>query len=409
MANASAPSQVLEWGASTAGGAPDFVASEIEFSSVPLDKTRFSFQAIEGATYWFASSSFFDPVITLYDDQGRAVAFSDDEATGDTYGTDYLHHWDAPKNGTFYVDPGWRQGSASQNKLVTLIVSEDRDTANSSVVFLNPALVDKREGSGDAPTTFTFSVDRSGGLNTDVAVSYRVTSTSMSASEFGGGAMPRGKAFLFAGETTKPITVQVIADRAVEPNETFQVVLEAPENATIHDVNERVTGRVRNDDSHFQGPPSIGASPDFLFDPAYYLWSSFGDNPTVTGPNALNHYKTIGAPQGKDPTFWFDADYYEQRWADLAPLNLSEVDLFAHFNLYGVWEGRSPSLKFHQFDGTRYLSDNPDVAAYVDAYVNDFLGSRTNGAVAHFIIYGANEGRGAYDTAGKPIDMDYLT
>jgi len=44
----------------------------------------------------------------------------------------------------------------------------------------------------------------------------------------------------------------------------------------------------------------------------------------------------------------------------------------------------------------------------VDAYVDDFLGSRTNGAIAHFIIYGANEQRVAYDTAGVPVDMGYV-
>jgi hypothetical protein len=79
-----------------------------------------------------------------------------------------------------------------------------------------------------------------------------------------------------------------------------------------------------------------------------------------------------------------------------------------HYNLYGVWEGRSAGPKFDQFNGNRYLTDNPDVAAYVDAYIGDFLGSRTNGAIAHYVIYGANEGRAAFDLVGQAIELDYL-
>ncbi len=78
-----------------------------------------------------------------------------------------------------------------------------------------------------------------------------------------------------------------------------------------------------------------------------------------------------------------------------------------HYNLYGVWEGRSAGPALDRFNGTRYLADNPDVAAYVDAHVADFLGSRSNGAIAHYMIYGASEGRGAIDLTGAPITLDY--
>jgi len=70
-----------------------------------------------------------------------------------------------------------------------------------------------------------------------------------------------------------------------------------------------------------------------------------------------------------------------------------------------VWEGRSAGRVFDLYDGNRYLTENPDVAAYVDAYVADFLGSRSNGAIAHYVIYGAAEGRIAYDFNGQPLDM----
>ena len=55
-----------------------------------------------------------------------------------------------------------------------------------------------------------------------------------------------------------------------------------------------------------------------------------------------------------------------------------------------------------------YLRDNPDVGAYVDGNLATFLGSRTNGAIAHYIIYGADEGRLAYTTESNAIESALL-
>jgi hypothetical protein len=129
--------------------------------------------------------------------------------------------------------------------------------------------------------------------------------------------------------------------------------------------------------------------------------------PTVPIDQAVNHYLGGGATT-RDPNSFFDATYYKNRWSDLTPLNLDNATLFLHFNLYGVWEGRSPGPKFELFDGNRYLDDYPDVAAYVDAFIGDFLGSRTNGAIAHYIIYGAAEQRLAFDLNSGAISLDYL-
>ena len=67
----------------------------------------------------------------------------------------------------------------------------------------------------------------------------------------------------------------------------------------------------------------------------------------------------------------------------------------------------APGPQFAAFDGTRYLASNPDVAAYVDANVGDFLGSRSNGAIAHYILYGASEGRSAFTGSGELIRTGY--
>lgn len=156
------------------------------------------------------------------------------------------------------------------------------------------------------------------------------------------------------------------------------------------------------------GVPAYGQARDFLFDPVYYLLVHPTLAPTVPMADAAAHYLSVGAAQGHAPNSWFDPDYYAARWPDLTPLHLDDATLFLHYNLYGVWEGRSAGPRTDRFDGARYLADNTDVAAYVDAHLPDFLGSRSNGAIAHYMIYGAGEGRQAYDQAGTPIDLGYV-
>jgi len=154
-------------------------------------------------------------------------------------------------------------------------------------------------------------------------------------------------------------------------------------------------------------PPAYAQSNSFLFDPVYYLLDNPDLVPVLAPSEALPHYLNHGAGEGRTPNGWFDAAWYANRWDDLRPLNLDAATLFQHYNLFGVWEGRAAGPAVGAFDGNRYLADNPDVAAYVDAFIGDFLGSRTNGAIAHYVIYGAAEGRVGYDSAGGAIDLGF--
>ncbi|MCL4745667.1 MAG: hypothetical protein KJZ83_09640, partial [Burkholderiaceae bacterium] len=156
------------------------------------------------------------------------------------------------------------------------------------------------------------------------------------------------------------------------------------------------------------GLPGLGASRDFLFDSVYYMFSNPDLVPTVDFSQASQHYLSTGAFEGRDPNSWFDPAYYANKWADLRSGQFDNAVLFMHYNLYGVWEGRSAAAAFDRFSGDRYLSENPDVGVFVDANLAMFLGSRTNGAIAHFMIYGAAEQRVAYDLAGQQIDLGYL-
>ena len=107
------------------------------------------------------------------------------------------------------------------------------------------------------------------------------------------------------------------------------------------------------------------------------------------------------APAPEAISQWFDADQYRNRYEDLA--GLDDATSLQHYVAHGVWEGRSASGQFDDFDGERYLRENPDVEGYVQARLDDFDGCAMNGAIAHFVIYGMDEQRAAFDHQG--IDL----
>ena len=121
-----------------------------------------------------------------------------------------------------------------------------------------------------------------------------------------------------------------------------------------------------------------------FFDVEYYLLNN--PDVAVSWPGAPeDHYFLFGAAEGRAPTPWFDAQYYRATNPDL--VGLSAADLFAHYNQYGAFEGRAPAAAFAHFDEARYLADYPDLGAN---------GVTANTALAHFLIYGQNEGRSAF-------------
>ena len=86
---------------------------------------------------------------------------------------------------------------------------------------------------GDSGTTpFTFTVTRSGSTVGTSSVSYAVSGGTANTADFGG-TVPSGTVSFAAGETSKTITLNVSGDTTVEPDESFNVVLSSPVDATI--------------------------------------------------------------------------------------------------------------------------------------------------------------------------------
>ena len=136
------------------------------------------------------------------------------------------------------------------------------------------------------------------------------------------------------------------------------------------------------------------------FDEDFYL----AENPDVAAAiadgafdgDAEDHYIEFGDAEGRDPNAFFDVAFYFVSNLDVAAL----VDIGAfetslsHYETIGVVEGRDnlplPSLSF---DASFYLVTNPDVLVSI---VNGSFGEAARpeaSAFAHFVFFGAAEGR----------------
>ena len=120
----------------------------------------------------------------------------------------------------------------------------------------------KPEGSGPAPTPYTFTVTRTGNLAQVTTAKWSVAGSSGSgttpanAADFPGGVLPTGTVSFAAGQKTQLVTVNVAADRFVENNERFAVTLSSPSaGATITTASAGAI--IRNDDSFGTGRLSI--------------------------------------------------------------------------------------------------------------------------------------------------------
>ena len=119
------------------------------------------------------------------------------------------------------------------------------------------ASAEKAEGTGGGTTPFTFTVTRGGDLAAASSVSWAVTGSGgnqAGAADFAGSVLPSGSASFAANESTKTITVNVVADASIESDEGFTVTLSNPSGATLG-TPASATGTIRNDD--FPPAPTV--------------------------------------------------------------------------------------------------------------------------------------------------------
>lgn len=127
--------------------------------------------------------------------------------------------------------------------------------------------------------------------------------------------------------------------------------------------------------------------PSAWFDPDFYL-ALYPDVRIAVSrgeTTALQHFIDAGQFENRDPITEFFTDIYLDRHPDIATAVTADLlTAYEHFVKLGQQEGRSPGPNF---DATFYLTHHPDVAALV----------RTGqiSAVEHYLLFGASEGRAA--------------
>jgi hypothetical protein len=133
-------------------------------------------------------------------------------------------------------------------------------------------IADASTAEGNGGTTLSFPVTLSAASTQTVTVGYATSDGTATAP--GDYTAASGTLSFGPGETSKPITVTVVGDTAVEQDETFTVTLASPVNATVADGS--ATGTITNDDiaprsGHYAGTTSQGKP--FGFDVATDLTS----------------------------------------------------------------------------------------------------------------------------------------
>lgn len=121
----------------------DFIGLVDGFRSI-APTNAYKFVALEGETYSFLSVSFFPPFLRVYGPDGTALAAKSDEmdefyrpilhdkiASVPNYEYDYIHEWEAPQTGTFFIKPGWSQGNF--NSYFAILIDKDTDTSTSNI------------------------------------------------------------------------------------------------------------------------------------------------------------------------------------------------------------------------------------------------------------------------------------
>ncbi len=121
---------------------------------------------------------------------------------------------------------------------------------NDDSAALSIADVALPEGNGGGTTPFVFTITSSSPSSTPITVNFATSSMSaLSPADFAAAA---GVATIAANATSTTVTVNVVADNILEPNEQFTVTLSAPVGATLADAT--AIGTIIGDDAQVPIP-----------------------------------------------------------------------------------------------------------------------------------------------------------
>ena len=192
-----------------------------------------------------------------------ALATSDPDGDGA-----FAYSWQTSPNGQDWTVVGMNSSSysitpADEGKQLRLVVSytDLRGFAESISVAANPvprmpdlaisALTPSQSEGSIGSTPFAFQISRSGDLSASSRVAWVVEgsgSNPANSADFALNQWPSGNASFTAGQDTLTITIPVMADSTVEPDESFRVLLSSASNGRITPATASASSQIFNDD-----------------------------------------------------------------------------------------------------------------------------------------------------------------
>jgi hypothetical protein len=192
-----------------------------------------------------------------------ALATSDPDGDGV-----FTYHWQTSANSSDWTVVGTNSSSysiapADEGKQLRLVVSytdargfAETITVGAGTVPLMPdlaitALTPSQSEGSIGTTAFTFQISRSGDLSGSSRVAWVVEgsgSNPANAADFALNQWPSGTAVFATGQNNLTITIPVIGDGTVEPDERFRVLLSSASNGRLTPATASATSLILNDD-----------------------------------------------------------------------------------------------------------------------------------------------------------------
>jgi len=209
-----------------------------------------------------------------------ALATSDPDGDGA-----FAYSWQASPNRSDWTVVGTNSSSysvapADEGQQLRLVVSytdargfAETSTVGAGTVPLMPdlaisALTPSQSEGSIGTTAFAFQISRSGDLSGSSRVAWVVEGSGnnpANAADFALNQWPSGTAVFATGQDNLTITIPVIGDGTVEPDERFRVLLSSASNGRLTPVTASATSLILNDDLPAQ-TYSFTASPTTVFE-----------------------------------------------------------------------------------------------------------------------------------------------
>jgi hypothetical protein len=246
--------------------------------------------------------------------------------------------------------------------------------------------------------TITAQLDRP--TSSAVTVPLTLTGTAVSGVDYN---IPTSITFA-PNQQTASVTLTPVDNTGIAPNKTVAIALGTPTNAQLSPQNNNFTVTIldNEDPSLLQGSFNfenqlrvlVNRGNDLvnlLYDNQYYLNNNLDVAAAVANgqfSSGFQHFQQFGQFEGRDPSVIFSNSLYLSQNSDVAAFVASGRlrSGFEHFVNYGFKSYEHRDLRMLSFDEGYYLSQNQDVFTAVRA-------GQFDSGFEHYLLFGQKEGR----------------